>query len=222
MALKPIIFLHLQKTGGSSLRAVFKNIFGNTGNVRGFNGRKPDGTWCELTDEQKNAKVWHSHMPFGMHQLLPVPVPYMTVVRDPVQREISRYRSNHRVYRKQGNCPVETHRPDWGMVYQLSGLTRHELRDLSEAHIDVALQNLRDHFLHVGDTSRLEETGQWLRDELGWPVSLPLPRVNAAKPDTYVTDEETERLRRLPGVKLDTKFYKLICKLGPDPQRWVV
>jgi hypothetical protein len=64
------------------------------------------------------------------------------------------------------------------------------------------------------------ELGLWLRDELGWPIDLPLPHENKAKPEVEVTEEEVKKLRAHPMVRLDQMLYDRVCELGPYPQRW--
>jgi len=221
MAPDSIIFLHLQKTGGTSIRSIIKDNFGGTPKVRGSSGREKDGTWKPLQGSQLDANAWHCHMSFGIHRLIPRPVPYFTIVRDPVAREISRFR--HSTWeRDRGATPVSSHLPEWGMVYQISGIPYNRLPDLTELHIDLALKNMKDHFIYVGDTSRMDELGLWFRDELGWGLELPLPHKNKAKPEVTVTEEEVEKLKELPGIKLDQIFYDRVCELGPYPQKWML
>lgn len=227
MQLAPIIFLHLQKTGGTSLREMIRDVFGHnppeTYTVAGSNGRKYLGNWRPHTDEQLGAKAWHGHMSFGLHKLLPQPVPYFTIIRDPIDRAVSRFcHTDHYRVSATPLTPRDVHRRDWGMVYQLSGVPLSKLDKLSGEHVDRALKNLKDHFLYVGDTARMGELGLWFRDELGWDIELPLPHINKAVPEVTVTEEEIEELRQLRDVKLDQMLYDRICELGPYPQEWVL
>lgn len=215
----PIIFLHLQKTGGTSLRKVIKGVFGGTPKVRGANGREKNGTWKPLQGSQLDADAWHCHMSFGIHELLPRPVPYFTIVRDPIAREISRFR--HSTWdRDNGLTPLSSYNPDWGMVYQLSGCSKNDQSYLGQQHVAQALKNMHEHFLYVGDTSRMDELGLWFRDELGWHIDLPLPHENKANPEVTISEKEIEELRKHQLVQLDQILYDRICELGPYPQRW--
>ena len=213
----PIIFHHLQKTGGSSIRMIMFQLYGK---LYGFKClRHADGTWKALPPPQLAAQAWLGHMSFGLHRLLqhlPKPVPYFTVVRDPVTREISRYLAfgpdNKRIY--------NSIKPDWGMVYQLSGAAINEVHNLSQQHIDVALNNLKKHYLYVGDTSRFGELGLWLRDGLSWPITLPLPHENPRTRKDTITEDDMDRVREHPSVKLDQLFYDEVRQRSPYPHEW--
>jgi hypothetical protein len=213
-----MIFFHLQKTGGTSIKKAIVELFGRTV-VRGVNGREKDGTWLPLTVEQERASIWCDHMSFGLHKLMPEPVPYFTVVRDPVSREISRFRHSS-WERDNGMTPMSSYRSDWGMVYQLSGIPKNNQPYLSEVHVDQALRNMRDHFLYVGDTSRMDKVDHWIRNELGWEIQSPLPHVNKADPEVEVTEEEIEEIKKHPFVQLDQMLYDRISELGSAPQEW--
>lgn len=212
------IFLHLQKTGGTSIRHVMRIVFGNS-NCAESNNRRNDGRWVTLSGRQIRASAWMGHMSFGLHTMLPTPVPYFTVVRDPVQREVSRFRCMPQL-REKGLTPYTAVYPEWGMVYQLSGIPLDDIGTLGEEHVDLALKNLHGHFAFIGDTARFDDIGIWFKRDLRWPIELPLPRLNVSGPDVTVTGEEVEALRHHPQVQLDQKLYDRICELGPLPPLW--
>lgn len=215
----PIIFLHLQKTGGTSLRSVFRDVFGAT-YVCEQNDRANDGRWVTpLSGKQTRARAWLGHMSFGLHSVLPSPVPYFTVVRDPVEREVSRFRCMPQM-RRNGKTPVTSMSKVWGAVFILSGAPFNEIDELTSKHVDDAIRNLHEHFLFVGDTSRMDDVGRFLRDELRWPVELPLPHENKSGQEVTVTDQERRELRANRQVQLDQMLYDRIVELGPYPKEW--
>lgn len=214
-----IIFHHMQKTGGTSVRQVMREVFEHFGELSPIL-RKPNGTWVGPPGRVAAAQAWGGHTSFGIHQVLPGrDVPYFTVLRDPIDREVSRYRHRSKE-REKGIAPEATHRPSWSTVHQLSGVPEDFLPHVGPAQVEHALENLRNHYLYVGDTSRMEELGVWLKTEQGWPIRLPLPHVNKAKLEGEATEEERQKLAELPMVKLDQMLYDEVQKRGPRPQDW--
>lgn len=219
MTPQPIIFLHLPKTGGTSIRQVMRRVFIN---VSGPPQRWPDGRWTDTAPSHYNAAAWQSHRGFGLHErLLPKEVPYFTVLRDPIEREVSRYcHVSMAERREQGETLVGTYRPDWSMLHIFCGLPENKISELGAEHIDLALQNIREHVLYVGHTQRMNELGLWFRDEQGWPIELPLPHTNKADPTVTTTAEERAALYDHPLVRLDLTLYKELRSRGPYPQKW--
>jgi len=216
---RSVIFLHLQKTGGTSIRSVMRRIFGNKKVAEGMT-RRPDGIWDPLQRRHVLGEAWMGHMSFGLHQLLPRPVPYFTVMREPVRRELSRFKSMPQLRKKHKKTPCTAVDPEWGAVYQLSGIPLDQIGDLCPEHVELALKNLHEHFLFIGDTSRMDEVGLWMRRDLCWPVELPLPHENPSCGDVPVTDDEVEELREHPQVQLDKLLYDRVQELGPRPKEW--
>jgi hypothetical protein len=108
------------------------------------------------------------------------------------------------------------------MVYQLSGIPQQRISSLTELHVKLALRNMQEHFIYVGDTTKMDELGLWFRDGLGWDIELPLPHVNKADPEVTVTQEEIEELKQHQLIKLDQMLYDRICELGPYPKDWCI
>lgn len=213
-----VIFLHLQKTGGTSIRFVMRGVFGPK-RLSEYSKRRSDGRWVPLTRQQITAAAWLGHMSFGLHTMLPEVPPYFTIVREPVQRELSRFRSIPQL-RKSGLTPATAIDPEWGAVYQLSGIPLDQVDILGEEYVELALHNLQEYFSFVGDTSRMEEVGFWLKDVLHWPIRLPLPHENSSGTGVKVTEDEIVELQQHPQVKLDKLLYDRICELGSYPQEW--
>lgn len=215
----PVIFLHIQKTGGTSVRSVVRSVFGPNRVFEDIK-RRSNGVWWP---PDLDADAWQAHMPFGLHAQISKPVPYFTVVRDPVAREVSRFRSQPMLRNNWKTTPAATVDRSWGLVYLLSGIPLDLAGGLGEEHVDLALSNLRKHYLFVGDTSRFDLLVEWMREDMGWPVSRPLPHENSS--DVHgieVTAEEIEELHDHPQVQLDQMLYQRICDLGPYPKDWLL
>lgn len=89
---RPLIFLHIPKAAGSSLQEwVFRHYSG--GRAYRFKGDKDN--WREFANLPETERALYDvvlgHVNFGVHELLPEPATYMTMLRDPVDRVVSHY-----------------------------------------------------------------------------------------------------------------------------------
>lgn len=88
----PLIFVHMFKAGGTSLRRVIRKQF-------------PDARVCLLNGNFNESNAWRSlsqherdkfelilgHQHYGHHEFLSKPASYMTMLREPVDRVLSFY-----------------------------------------------------------------------------------------------------------------------------------
>lgn len=82
-----LVFLHLPKTAGTSLRAALARHF------RPEEVFRPEGLadWGEALADPGRYRFWAGHMPFSLVALIPPPVFVVTLLRDPVERILSLY-----------------------------------------------------------------------------------------------------------------------------------
>lgn len=89
-----LVFVHVPKTGGTSLQGVFQH------NERPmFNIRSPEQAKAFLAlpqAERARHMGLFGHMPFGMDRYVDRPVTYITFLRHPVERVLSAYAHNLR------------------------------------------------------------------------------------------------------------------------------
>jgi hypothetical protein len=96
-----VLFVHVPKTGGTSLVRFFTDLYGPE---RCFRHRARDPKTHELgppmekmTDHQRETvRFVAGHKAYGFHALFDRPALYITVVRDPVDRLLSDYWFNRR------------------------------------------------------------------------------------------------------------------------------
>ncbi len=179
-----LVFLHVPKTAGMSFSAIVLRQFprcarfhADAGDLAAFEAR-----WLALAAERRaEARCIHGHLPFGVHQVLPEPACYVTLLRDPVDRVVSAY--SYALRRPE----IPAHRE---LVQQRTTLHDYVTSELSDdVHeaqtralaggaistgapgrdaLDRALVNLEGHFAVVGLCERFDETALLCRRVLGW------------------------------------------------------
>ncbi|MBN3808178.1 chondroitin 4-O-sulfotransferase [Paraburkholderia sp. Ac-20347] len=84
----PIFFVHPPKSGGSSVLSFFAINNGPEGFAR-FVWDEPG--WPAMMEELRRTGVGGGHQNYGFHVLNKTPLDYVTIFRDPLQRQISHY-----------------------------------------------------------------------------------------------------------------------------------
>jgi hypothetical protein len=142
--------------------------------------------FTELPETRRGEiQVLKGHMGFGLHEFMPQPSTYITIMRDPVDRTISYY---HHILRKPDHylhqevvsgemslkevvCGEMTPDMDNGQTRLLSGVWNTvPCGCCSTEMLEQAKRNLRDHFAVVGLVERFDETLMLLRKTFGWGV----------------------------------------------------
>ena len=187
-----IIFLHIPKTGGLTLRHfLLRQYRGGAAfdhydewmrpidqqsrmnpPAEGQNGRFLEDFWSLPPDRQARVRVCTGHFSFGIHEHLPAPNTYITMLREPIDRTLSGYHyrrtlrlpdlSLREYVGDPGGVPdPQTRRVAGGEWARGSSDTR--------GMLDAAKENLSAHFDMVGITERWDETLLMLALKFGWP-----------------------------------------------------
>jgi hypothetical protein len=198
-----VIFLHVPKTGGSTLRWIIAKQTRSRGIYRieapDHNYQKRIDEFKTLPDLRKQKIEWLvGHMGFGLHEYLPQPSTYITLLREPIDRVLSFYDYAHLKARPNDNTDVKefilrggSKQVNNGQTRMLASLYGDYPDDVafgrcSDEMLKIAKQNLREHFVGFGLTEQFDASIIHLRRKLGWWMPL------------YITEKgqpETQRIR---------------------------
>jgi hypothetical protein len=174
-----VIFLHIPKTGGCTLR----QIINRQNQYNYFDLRKLGATTIE---ERKKIKIATGHRFFGVHKEFPqIKFTYITLLRNPVERVISLFyflsSGNHRIkirewFRNITLADFVTNEEcdyfeslDW--VCSTANLQTRMISGKVEADLEMAKNNLKNYFSVVGITERFDESLKVFQKKLGWKIN---------------------------------------------------
>jgi hypothetical protein len=187
-----VIFPHLGKTGGATLRRIVPHNFPKSRVLalrnpatapNGFLSTLPIERFAELSEpEREQPRFIMAHMMVGLHELVPRPSTYITLLRNPVSRVISGYKNalhspDHRCHET-----VVSEGMDLG-AYVRSGLAlemdNSQMRAIvadtttpygacTQEILERAKSTVDELFSVVGIAERFDETLVMLRRVFGW------------------------------------------------------
>jgi hypothetical protein len=214
-----IIFLHLPKTAGTTMRRILEKQYDPGGIYR----LDPENWWGSIDEfrelpqsDRCKYRLVMGHMGFGFHQLLPQSSSYFTMLRDPIDRITSiyyfihRYTSHylHDTVTSQGMSLVDavgnrlSREFDNFQTRALSGNVKVPFGECTSEMLETAKNNLRSHFRVVGTTERFDESLVLFRRAFGWRwpfytkqnVTRNRPKVNELSHQTRQIIAEHNRL----------------------------
>lgn len=211
---KVLIFLHIPKTGGTTLKSILDREYGRKKTLS--MGKDLSSCLPELSaipiESRREIQVLRGHFLFGVHRLLPSPFRYITILRDPVRRAISHYyhvvgtkwHPLHELVVSRG-LGLEDYvtsgvslQMDNGQTRQLAGVEGIPFGKCSERLLDDAIANMNKHFAFVGLTEAFDESLIQMSDILGWgkrPVYVQRLK-NKRKPSLKSLSDRTIELIR--------------------------
>lgn len=188
--MKTLIFSHIEKTAGVTLRSILLRKFPRDSNYEVSTAINPwrVDEFKNLPDKRKiEIKYLHTNMmPFGIHRYLSQQADYIAMVRNPVDRVISEYyyiirTPNHPAYHAVKDLSFYDYitKGVWasqvadtqtriisgaGGTYQINGYEK----PLTSRTLAKAKKNIQEHYLLVGLVERFDETMVLLKRTLGW------------------------------------------------------
>ena len=207
---KPIIFLHIPKTAGTTVQHIMHNVyrgetFFTTGNYKQIE------LFQKFSDEEKlKISVLKGHINFGVHKMYPAPIQYFTFFRDPIKRTISAF--NH-IYKDKGHVFNEeiikkqytlkqmlqegyVKNFDNCHVRFIAGAIDVEYGKINQEIYEQAVYNFDKYFNAFGISDRFNESIIYIKRQLDWPLPF------------YVNANESDRIKAT--VNFDSETYDLI------------
>ncbi len=230
-----VLLMHIPKTAGTAFRdAIGANFL--LSEIAYLYPSAPGFLVKDLRalslEQLRVLRLVIGHFQFGIHEFLPQPAEYITVVREPGARVLSQYRyllqTNPELARDKDGAVCSLQRLfekrqmvnfDNLMVRHFSGVGECDLPPgtVTEAVYERAVKNLRSSFVFVGHQECSSHAYEWLQQHYGWHAVAHLPEANLG----------TVRLEERPEPGLDAAIrhynhwdyllYDEILKLFPRP-----
>jgi len=225
-----VIFLHIGKTAGTTMRQVLRRNFRSSQvmvvRVRGRSREETLGRFGELPAELRaRPRLIMGHTVFGLHEHVPRPSTYITIVRKPSSLVVSQYRfvvrtpghRHHEMVTSQGMSIADYIRSGVSMEMDNSQ-TRAISGDLAVPYgactddmLERAKRNLDESFAVAGLTERFEETLILLQKRFGWS-HLHYVRANVAPQGDPVEITEDARAMIDEHNRLDNALYDYVTE----------
>ena len=221
-----LIYIHIPKTAGTSVRELLESI--TKPNERIYIYRDSPGMPIEafqLLPERvrASARLIMGHMPFGIHEYLPQPARYVTMLRDPVARVISLYHHHRRnpqsrLHTRVARMTLEEFAEDLHtgsrnqMTKLIAGRRRGPGRRRGLSIVDVALRNIDEHFSGVLLMEQMGESMARLSRLLGAELREP-PRKNVSAKRQAPDEGDADVRRRIAELnELDMALYEEVTR----------
>jgi len=207
------VFIHIPKTGGSTIRTILSREYGVEHILyyeAGIPPWKPDQSGEEPLPThlgRGTIDLLTGHTAFGVHELIKQPCRYFSLMRNPLERVVSDYfyaftDSSHRWKEEilSGALTVDEFvtNPEYGMrdeqVAYLKGTSESYLRPAQ-----AALDNINTGILTVGLTERFQGSLLLMAKLLGWKPPLYRLR-NVTKLPVEIENRRRDAMERLAAV----------------------
>ncbi|MEQ8563062.1 MAG: sulfotransferase family 2 domain-containing protein, partial [Cytophagales bacterium] len=182
------VFLHIPKTAGTTFRTRVLEV-----NFKGRifiwpREREPFEHWNDLEDGlKKKMLIISAHIPYGKVDFFGDKLRYITFLRKPIERVVSLYHfmrrtPDHYLYMKYHNLTID----EFFNEYQIGEVNNAQMRQIAgpgtynsfEEMYDKAIDNVYNHFVHLGFTEDFDRSLQFFIEKYGWYVDTNNRHVN--------------------------------------------
>ncbi len=184
----PLIFLHVPKTAGTTLRGVLAKRYRDDRSFVIGNDINADIRRLTRMDAAARHRIelLMGHMSFGLHRWLAPGARYVTIIRDPVERVLSEYRflktnPRHPFHSRVKKMSLAEYLDSDFTGQAANGQTRllcgrhapgspgiADREPLDEAHVRRAIENIDRYCLIAGTQEHFEESLLLMARRLGW------------------------------------------------------
>ena len=220
-----LVFVHLRKTAGSTIRFVMSRQFRRAEEMT-INAPSVDAanqTWNAIAPEQRaGIKCVRGHFPFAPNLFAPRAITCFTILRDPVERVASEYYFNLRNPEMRFHAALTRDRITLDQFVnseRFAEIHNTQTRMLAGTNasaspselLDSAITNLRERMAVVGVSDRLDETLLLCRAIFGWR-RLVYRRVNVnPRRPPFETLAATTLATIERANSLDRSLYRCAC-----------
>jgi len=216
-----IIFLHLPKTAGSSLKTVFENQYKPSEIINVYSPEEEK----IMQEKKEEIAIVSGHFPFGLHNKYYSDAKYITILRDPVERVISLYYFIKRTPTNQFHEKInsenislkdfvlndemlkEVYNLQTKFIAGLNGYVSEEM--ITMETYNKAVQNIENHFIVTGLTERFDETILMMKNELNWSYPVYIKQNVAKKKEKPEVSDEIRKLI-IERNEYDIKLYDYV------------
>jgi hypothetical protein len=232
-----VVFLHIGKTGGTTLRRVLRRQYPESEMmVVRARARPREETLADFAKlpevERARPRLILGHTVFGLHELVPRPSTYITLLRRPVSLVLSQYgfvrrTPGHRHHQAAQSMGLEEYLAS-GLAQEMNNSQTRALAGAVEVPygenppelLELAKRNVEEHCRVVGLTERFDESLVLFGLAFGWS-RLSYVRANVASKRVVPSPAglaEIERLNALDLELYDWAEQRLQAAIDREPR----
>ncbi|MGB3533237.1 MAG: sulfotransferase family 2 domain-containing protein [Microcoleaceae cyanobacterium] len=230
-----LIFLHIPKTAGTTLHQIIDRHY-SIDRIFWVHATEVNESINEFKsfseEKRRNFQLIKGHMGFGLHQFVPQPCTYFTLLRDPVKRIISHYyhvlrTPNHYLHQVVTEQQMDLKafvssgislELDNGQTRLIAASNGNEDESIefgcaTPELLETAKQHLINHFSVVGVMEEFDRTLLLLQKKLGWK-NICYARQNTSKNKAKKSEISAETLAAIQQQNtLDIELYQFAKQL---------